>query len=529
MTTLQGASLVNGSPLLDDGDRWSALAPRTGQPLEPTFGEATHEHVASAAAAAAGAAAALAATSPAQRAAFLRAIAAELEQCRAALVARADEETALGAPRLDGEVTRSLVQFEAFADLVAAGAHLGARVDEADQQARPAPRPDLRKVLVPLGPVAVFGASNFPFAFSTAGGDTASALAAGCPVVVKGHPSHPGTSELVARAINAATAACRLPAGVFALLQGRSPELSRSLVEHPAIAAVGFTGSQHVGRILCELAAARPTPIPVYAEMGSLNPVFVSEEAIRIRGESLARELAGSALLGAGQFCTKPGLLIVPTGHAGDEFVARLGAAYADAGTAPLLNTAIAERLREDVRTLRRADMARVVAEGRQASGALEVSPALVEVDWDHIDGAPVFLEEHFGPVSVVIRIPQSRFPQVMTRLDGQLTVTIHAESPTGKGVRELVDQAARKAGRLIWNGFPTGVAVTAAMHHGGPWPASSSAAHTSVGLDAIWRFLRPVSFQNFPEELLPAAVQAANPWAVPQRHTPAGTAGPAA
>jgi len=524
VTTLHGASLVNGAPLPDDGNRWSALAPRTGQSLEPTFGEATPEHVAAAAAAAAGAAPILAATSPAQRTVFLRAIAAELERRRHALVARADEETALGSQRLDGEVTRSIVQFEAFADLVAAGAHLGARVDHADDQAHPAPRPDLRKLLVPLGPVAVFGASNFPFAFSTAGGDTASAFAAGCPVVVKGHPSHPGTSELVAQAINAAAAGCELPPGVFALLQGRSPELSRWLVEHPAITAVGFTGSQHVGRILCELAAARPTPIPVYAEMGSLNPVFVFEEAIEARGEGLARELAGSALLGAGQFCTKPGLLVVPAGHVGDEFVARLGTAYADAGARPLLNASIAERLRDDVRMLRRADKARVVAEGRQALGPLEVAPALVEVDWDDIDRDAVLLEEHFGPVSVVIRIAEKRFPEVVARLDGQLTATIHAESPAGDGVGELVEQAVRKVGRLIWNGFPTGVAVTAAMHHGGPWPATSSSAHTSVGLDAIWRFLRPVAFQGFPEELLPAAVQSANPWGVPQRHTPAGT-----
>lgn len=511
-----------------------AVYPATGEQGELAVAESTADDVAVAAAAAAAAAGPLRWTEGAVRARLLRRIAAGLEADAAQIVALAARESGLAEARLSGELVRTCVQLRAFAELVADGSYVEAIIDPPDPDARPAPRPDLRRMLLARGPVAVFGASNFPLAFSVAGGDTASALAAGCPVVVKGHPAHPGTSELAARAVLAAVADCGLSAGTFALLPGRDPELSRALVRAPQIKAVGFTGSQPVGRALFDLAAARAEPIPVYAEMGSLNPVFVTTAALAARAEDIAAGFADSVLQGNGQFCTKPGLVIVPEGSDGDAFVSSLGERLAAAPAAPLLGenirAGLAERLARTT-TLSEVD----VVGGRSGDGrgdgggnrrghgggdgggdgggpGIRTSPTLLQVSWTALTARPELLEEHFGPVTIAVRTPVDRYGEVAAAIPGSLTATVHGEAVDEPAVTELAAMLADRAGRLIWNGYPTGVAVTAAMHHGGPYPAATFPEHTSVGVTAIRRWLRPVAYQNAPQWLLPRALRDGNP-----------------
>jgi acyl-CoA reductase-like NAD-dependent aldehyde dehydrogenase len=508
-TTLELRSIVNGRPTIqvvgEVEGRFSPVDPRTGIALEE-FAQAGRRDIEDAARLATEAAPALAATTPSERSALLREIGAQLESRREELVARAELETALGLSRLDGELTRTIVQLAAFAAFVADGGHLHASVD------RPTPggpAGELRRMTLPLGVVAVFGASNFPFAFSTPGGDTASALAAGCPVVVKGHPSHPGTSEIAARAIAAAIHASGLPAGCFALLQGTDPTLSTGLVSHPLVSAVGFTGSRAVGRILHDTAAARDLPIQVHAEMGSTNPLFVTTAAIRARGVEIARGLTGSILQGSGQFCTKPGLVLVPSGAEGDAFVSELAEEFGRRLPGPLLNGSVRDRYERQP-----------TGEGRErstiattilGSDALSVTGELIEVAWDEVDEHPELLEERFGPAAVILRLAEADFARAASELDGQLTATVHGESEDAVGLDELLRILALRAGRIVWNGYPTGVAVSPAMTHGGPYPAASTPT-SSVGLTAIDRFLRPVTFQDFPDELLPAALRLIEP-----------------
>ncbi len=483
-----------------------------------TFTEAGPEAVDEAVSQAVAFAPTLAGTSPAQRALLLRRIAGELEARRPDLVSRADRETSLGAVRLEGELSRAVVQFEAFADFVEAGGHLGVRIDHADPMGRLGPRPDLRKLLVPLGPVVVFGASNFPFAFSTPGGDTASALAAGCPVVVKGHPSHPGTSEIAAEAIIAALRAAGLPPGGFALLQGTDPALSRQLVAHPQVKAVGFTGSRAVGRTLWDVGVARAEPILVHAEMGSINPVFVTSRAVRARAEAIGEALALAVTAGAGQFCTKPGVVVLPAGSDSgsdvDAFVAGLAARVAATRVVPLLNPRIAAAYQEGLDQVCAMPGVQVAAIGGQDPGPVSGRTAVVEASWDVARAAPGLLEEHFGPMVVVLRAPESDFPLVAAELEGQLTATVHAQAADHELAGRLLDVLVGRAGRVVYDGVPTGVAVTAAMNHGGPYPAATTAT-TSVGTDAALRFLRPVAYQGVPDELLPEALREANPWGV--------------
>jgi NADP-dependent aldehyde dehydrogenase len=436
-----------------------------------------------------------------KRAALLRAAADAVESRAAELIAAADAETALGVPRLTGELARVAYQFRFFADIVDDGAFLGVVIDPPDPSAVP-PRPELRRWKVPIGTVAVFAASNFPFAFSVPGGDTASALAAGCPVVVKAHPDHPQTSELVAETLRAAAEKVGLPAEVLQLVHGYQAGID--LVRHPLISAVGFTGSIPGGRALFDLAAARPSPIPFYGELGSLNPVLITERAAQTRSDELAAGLVASYTLGQGQFCTKPGLVLVPAGPAGDALTRSATEAASASAPGALLDARMREHFlagfaaraaTPGVRTLTAA--AAAPADGTPQA----VRAGLLEVDAAELGGD--LLEECFGPVTVLVRYRDAADAEtVLSRLGGNLTATLHAESGEPDAAAWL-GRLSRFAGRVIFGGWPTGVAVAPAMTHGGPYPAATSPT-TSVGGAAIDRWLRPVTFQTVPPDLLP-------------------------
>lgn len=441
-----------------------------------------------------------------KRSALLRAAADGVEARAGKLVAEADAETALGVPRLTGELARVAYQFRFFADIVDDGAFLGVVIDEPDPSAVP-PRPALRRWKVPIGVVAVFAASNFPFAFSVPGGDTASALAAGCPVVVKAHPDHPQTSELVAATIRAAAEKVGLPADVLVLVHGY--QAGADLVRHPLICAVGFTGSIPGGRALFDLAAARPKPIPFYGELGSLNPVLVTEQAAQARPGEIAAGLVASYTLGQGQFCTKPGLVLVPAGPAGDALTRAATEAAGTAPPGPLLDG----RMRENFLT---GFAGRAAAPGVRTLAAAGAAPSgdapqavragLLEADAAGLAGE--LLDECFGPVTVLVRYRDAADAEaVLSRLGGTLTATLHAE-PGEPGAAAWLTRLSRFAGRVVFGGWPTGVAVAPAMTHGGPYPATTSPT-TSVGGTAIDRWLRPVTYQTVPPELLPRELSA--------------------
>lgn len=483
-----------------------AVNPATGEALEPPFHAATPADVDRAAALAAEAAPVLADLPGADTARFLRAIASRLDAAKDALAARAHAETALPLPRCTGEIGRTSGQLRLFADLVERGDWVDARIETAQPDRTPAPKPDHRSMRRALGPVAVFGASNFPFAFSVAGGDTASALAAGCPVVAKAHPAHPGTSALVAALVAEAVEACGLPEGTFALLFDDGHTVGSRLVQHPAIRAVGFTGSHRGGRALMDLAAARPVPIPVYAEMSSLNPVFVAESALADGVEALADGFAGSCTLGVGQFCTNPGLVVLTKMPQAERFVAAVVDRLAAVPAAPMLTAGIAEAYADGVAD--RAGRLDVLRRGPDAT-----SPALFATDLATFAADPSLRDELFGPASLVVWVEcDEAFETVLDALDGSLTATLHAAPDDLPRHRSLLARLADRAGRVIVNQFPTGVEVSHAMVHGGPYPALSDGRTTSVGTAAIERFTRLVCYQNLPDALLPPALQNANP-----------------
>ena len=455
---------------------------------------------------------ALAALSPTELATLLRCIAEEIESFRHVLIETACAETALPEGRIGGEITRTTAQFALFANLVETGRQLRVVIDKADPNYSPAPRPDLRRQNQPLGVVAVFAASNFPLAFSVAGGDTASAISAGNAVVAKAHPAHPNTCALIEKAVKGALTKSGLSPNLFAIVQGVNPEITHWLASNPHIKAIGFTGSEVVGRILLDIAAKREVPIPVFAEMGSLNPVFVSHSAIVERSEELAKGLIDSALLGSGQFCTKPGLIFIPDEN--PVFLDQMTSHLATLEVGPLLTSSIAHRYSESIAALARSGGVKVFT-GKPREAGFGVTPTIFLTDWITAQSLPELLEEHFGPTSVVITADEKEFVNIARQLDGQLTATIQGTS--SDSLSELMSVLAQKAGRVIWNGFPTGVAVTEAMQHGGTWPASSTHT-TSVGIDAIYRFMRPVSYQSIPQHALPPALQDTNPWKVEQR-----------
>lgn len=479
---------------------------RTGMTIGVVATETSAAQVAELADRAVGAAGWLDGIGRADRAALLTAMADQLDADGPAIIAAADRESALGTGRLTGELARTTFQLRFFGEIIRDGGYLEATVDHADPQAKPIPRPDLRRMLVPIGPVAVFGASNFPLAFSVPGGDTASALAAGCPVLVKAHPAHPETSELCAKALRRALATADAPAGVFSMVHGQ--EAGRALVTDPLIRAVGFTGSLRGGRALYDLATSRPEPIPFYGELGSANPLVVTPAAAAARGTSIGKDAAVSILLGLGQFCTKPGLLFVPNDGNGNALVAALTAGLVAAQPGHLLTAGIREAFRSGtahVAGLHDVDVLESRAEGDSGT---TTGPVLLQITTGRLSepDAQALLEEQFGPFAIVVRYTdETDLLTALDRLPAALTATVHGEEHDTAGLAHLLFAKLRaKAGRILWNGYPTGVAVTWAMQHGGPYPAATSADHTSVGAAAIRRWLRPVSYQSAPQALLP-------------------------
>ena len=443
------------------------------------------------------------ALSRAARADFLAAIADEIDARGAEITEIGTSETGLPAARLEGERGRTTGQLRLFAAHIREGAYLDRRHDTALPDRAPLPRPDLRMMQRPIGPVAVFGASNFPLAFSTAGGDTAAALAAGCPVVVKGHSAHPGTGEIVAQAIDAAIRKCGLHPGVFSLIQGGKRDVGQALVQHPLICAVGFTGSLGGGRALFDLCAQRPTPIPFFGELGSVNPMFVLPAALGARAAALGEGWAGSLTMGAGQFCTNPGIALVPQGAAGDAFVAAAKTAL-DATAPQIMLTDGIARAYQDGKA-RFDGHSGVTAVLSQPDTGRQASANLYETDAATFRKDHVLAEEVFGPLGLVVRVQDTAEMTDLARdLQGQLTVTLQMDDGDTEAAQALLPILERKAGRLLVNGFPTGVEVADTMVHGGPYPASTNFGATSVGTLSIRRFLRPVCYQGLPEALLP-------------------------
>jgi NADP-dependent aldehyde dehydrogenase len=503
-----GKSIIAGEPVDSTAGQFSACGD-----FGP-FEEATELHITRAVEAAEEAFAEYRALSAEQRAAFLERIGAEIEALGDDLLQTANAETALPiAERLAGERGRTVNQLRMFAELIRDGAWVAARIDRAQPDRKPLPKPDIRRMLIPLGPVAVFSASNFPLAFSVAGGDTASALAAGCPVVVKAHPAHPATSELVARAIAKAARETGMPAGVFSLIQSTRNEVAVALVRHPLIKAVGFTGSNRGGRALFDAAASRPNPIPVYAEMGSTNPLFILPGAMKERAETLAEGLKNSVTLGVGQFCTCPGLTVAIGDENFSRFSERLAELIASAPPGAMLYPGILQSYEAGVKRLAAIEGVVTLQSANTADlNKAEARPSVFATDSKTFAAHPELGEELFGPATVVVRCGSRAELETLARnLDGHLTATLHGTAEDLAEYASLVSILETRAGRLIFNGYPTGVEVCPSMQHGGPYPATTDSRTTSVGTAAIERFARPVAYQGFPQSALPFELQNVN------------------
>lgn len=511
--TLEGKLLIGQQAVSGQQADIHAVNPATGETLAPAYSGGGQAEVEQACALAEAAFDSYRETSLEARANFLETIAAEIEGIGDELIERAMAETGLPRPRLEGERGRTCGQLRLFASVVRAGEWLDVRIDPALPDREPLPRADLRQRHIGLGPVAVFGASNFPLAFSVAGGDTASALAAGCPVVVKGHSAHPGTSELVGRAIQRAVAKCELPEGVFSLLFGSGRDIGQALVADPRIQAVGFTGSRSGGTALMATAQARPQPIPVYAEMSSINPVFLLPEALKARGKAIAEGFVGSLNMGAGQFCTNPGLVIAVQGPELDAFVAAAGEAVKGSAAQTMLTPGIHDAYQQGVDRLANHAKVTEVARGQAGETANPCQAGLFVTQAEAFLNEPALQEEVFGSTSLVIAcVDAQEVAQVAAQLEGQLTITLQMDDGDLEAARKLLPTLERKAGRILANGWPTGVEVSHTMVHGGPYPATSDSRTTSVGSAAIFRFLRPVCYQALPKGLLPEAIRDGNP-----------------
>jgi NADP-dependent aldehyde dehydrogenase len=511
---IHGKNMIGASLSAEGTQTFVGVAPQTGESLSPPFFEATTAEVDRAAVLAAEAAGAFAACSAEQVAGLLDNIGAEITALGDALIERAAQESGLSKDRLTGERTRTVNQIRLFAEIVRDGSWVQASIDTALPERVPFPRPDIRRMLIPLGPVAVFGASNFPLAFSVAGGDTISALAASNPVIVKAHPAHPGTSELVAQAIARAIQSSVLPTGIFSLLQGASPRVSIDLVTHPQIKAVGFTGSEAAGRALFDAAARRPEPIPVYAEMGSVNPLFVLPGALATDPEALAKGIFNSVNLGVGQFCTKPGLVIGIDGTQFERLRELLVDMFSKAPPGTMLYTGIRNTFEKRLGAASNVPGvgSHASAQTRKTEGT-EAAPAMLATDaeaWLHNEALQ---GEIFGPATVSVACgSREELLRVATQIRGSLTATIHGTPEDLERYADLVAALRMRVGRLIFNGYPTGVEVSHAMHHGGPYPATTDPKFTSVGATAIYRFARPICYQDFPEPIMPPELQNANP-----------------
>jgi NADP-dependent aldehyde dehydrogenase len=486
-----------------------ATAAATGEPVDPAYSISTLTDVEAACDAADAAFDIFRATDPEERAAFLEAIGEEILALGDALIERAALESGLPVARLTGERGRTVDQLKLFAQVVRDGYWRELRIDHAQPDRQPLPRPDLRLRMVPLGPVAVFGASNFPLAFSTAGGDTASALAAGCPVVVKGHPAHPGTDTMVADAIHAAVKRCGLPEGTFGHVRGPGNDLGQALVQDARINAVGFTGSRAGGLALVDLVNAREVPIPVYAEMSSINPVVLMPAALEARAADLGRAFVGSLTMGSGQFCTNPGLLLAVDGDDLRTFEAAAAEALGAHAPQPMLTGAITRAYAEATATLAGHTAVTELAAGLEGDGIARVMARLFATDAASFLADRTLGHEVFGASSLVVRCHDlEELAEVLRHLEGQLAATLHMDAADEADAAKLVPIMEKRAGRILVNGWPTGVEVAHAMVHGGPHPATSNCRYTSVGSLAINRFLRPVCYQNLPASLLPAELR---------------------
>ncbi|MEC3908494.1 aldehyde dehydrogenase (NADP(+)) [Tamlana sp. 2201CG12-4] len=502
-----------GNKVSGDGiETFSAVNPVNNKTLPGVFFNATTQEIDTATTKSVAAYQILKTKNKEDIAAFLEQIAEEIMALGDTLITRCNEETALPEARLIGERGRTVGQLRLFAALVREGSWVDATIDTAEPNRAPVPKSDLRQMLRPIGPIAVFGASNFPLAFSVAGGDTASALAASCPVIVKGHPAHPGTTELVARAILKAVKTCNMPEGTFSLVQGNTTKVGETLVKHLAIKAVAFTGSFKGGKALFDLANSRKEPIPVFAEMGSTNPVFILPKALKERGDSIAAGLVSSINLGVGQFCTNPGMVIIPKDKGIASFCDQVADKISQSPSATMLTPGIANAYKSTVDILRNSVGAEILSSGKNDDAPNNVASTVFKVSGTELLNNNQLEQEVFGPCSVLVEAEtKEQVLEIARNLEGHLTATVHGTPEDFETFAELFQILEQKAGRLIINGFPTGVEVCHAMTHGGPYPSTTAPQTTSVGTKAIKRFVRPVCYQGFPDSLLPESLKDSN------------------
>lgn len=511
---IEGNNYIGFSASAKGSQKFQAFSPSGNAFLPGDFTYATEEEFQSTVALASKAFASYKEISAEKKALFLEVIAEEIMALGDMLIERCVAESALPVGRITGERGRTCGQLKMFAQLLRDGWWVDARIDTAQPDRQPLPKSDIRRMLIPVGPVAVFGASNFPLAFSTAGGDTASALAAGCPVIVKAHPSHPGTHELVTKAIIKAAQRTEMPKGVFSSLY-LSNDQSVQLVQHPVIKAVGFTGSRHVGLLLYKAAAERTEPIPVYAEMSSTNPIILMEGALRTQPEKIAKELTASVNLGAGQFCTNPGLVFAIESDAATVFLKEFSHQFSSATPASMLNKNICSSYTEGADIVSNTTGINILAKASKAASGErhEAAPLAFTVGSEDFLANEQLANEVFGPLTLIVLCKnEEELHKTLSSLEGQLTATVHSAAEDEQALKPIIDIITQKAGRVIFGGYPTGVEVCHSMHHGGPFPSTSDARYTSVGTAAISRFVRPICLQDFPDHLLPEALQGHNP-----------------
>jgi NADP-dependent aldehyde dehydrogenase len=513
---LKGQQIISSRFVKKGINFFKAINPNSGNKLEPPFFEATDDEIDMAFKAAERAFWLYRKKIPSQRAEFLKRIGLELVSVKGDLIKRCHEETGLSETRLSAELTRTVGQLNLFAEVLKEGSWVDARIDTALPERQPVPKPDIRQIQIPLGPVGIFGASNFPLAFSVSGGDTASALAAGCPVVVKAHFAHPGTSELVGQAILRGQKRTSMPDGVFNLVQGRSEETGLAVVTHPMACAIGFTGSYRGGKALYDAAVRRDQPIPVYAEMGSVNPMFILPGVLAKEEDDLADKLVESVVLGVGQFCTNPGLVFIAQSKEGrlfEFFIKKVSTLLTNIPGGTMLTEGINYAYKSRVKKLSRVKGISVLAKGRAVDCGYEGVPYLFQTSVSEFLNNPQLEEEIFGPATLIVAgAGKEELMKAALQLDGHLTATIHGTSGDLEEYSDLIHLLENRVGRLIYNGFPTGVEVCPSMMHGGPFPATTDSRTTSVGTAAIRRFTRPVCYQNFPQKFLPDELKNENP-----------------
>jgi len=514
-TQLHGKQIIGDSVSAGGSETYQGFESKSQSPLEPVFYDATSVEIDRAMASAKEAFAAFSQTSPEQRAQLLETIAQLLSEAGDELLERAHAESALPMQRLQGEKMRAVNQTKLFAAMLREGSWVEAKIDVGNPERTPLPKADIRSMKQPIGPVVVFGASNFPLAISVVGTDTTTALAAGCPVVVKAHPGHPGTCEILAEIVREAVKQCGLPSGIFSMVHGRSHDVGRLLVSHDATAAVAFTGSLAGGRALMDIAAHRSNPIPVYAEMGSINPIFFLPSALQERTDALAAGYIQSVTLGVGQFCTNPGIVFLVKGPESEAFLEKVREYASQAAGGTMLHAGIAKAFSSGVAKRLKIDGLKVLgkAEATDAEGKNIATCTIGVIDFSSLSNAPSLSEEVFGPFSTMVLCENTeQMVEAANRFEGQLTATIHASEQELSQNAKLVQALTSRTGRIIFNGFPTGIEVCHAMHHGGPYPAASHSFFTSIGPSAVKRFVRPVCYQDFPDAALPDALKASNP-----------------